>query len=152
LVWHRYDRLSVIAGLILRPWNQRLSLSFAIHHDNIRTAEFQQFLVDVHRQFRRPVILICDRLGAHRAAVKNLQRAGADWLTVEWLPAYAPELNPVEAIWNQTKCHDLSNRVPDDTHELFDWVAESLNDQHFNSNLLQSFFRRAGLPLLINSS
>lgn len=138
--------------MILRPWNQRLSLSFAIHRDNVRTAAFEQFLLDVRRQFRRPVILVCDRLGVHRAAVKRLKKSGADWLSVEWLPPYAPELNPVEGIWRHTKCHDLSNRVPDDTHELFDWVAESLNDQHFKSNLLQSFFRHAQLDLDINSS
>lgn len=149
-MWHRYDRLSVIAGLLLRPRSGRISLSFAIHHDNIRTDAFQQFLLDVRRQTRRPIILICDRLGVHRSAVTRLKNSGADWLSVEWLPAYAPDLNPVEGIWNQTKCHDLANQVPNHTHELCDWVAESLNDQHFQSDLLQSFFRRAGLSFDFN--
>lgn len=59
----------------------------------------------------------------------------------------APDLNPVEAIWNHTKYTDLPNRVPDDQQELFDWVAESLNDQHFRPSLLTSFLRRAKLVL-----
>jgi hypothetical protein len=28
---------------------------------------------------------------------------GAGWLTVEWLAAYAPELNPRRSVWGQTK-------------------------------------------------
>jgi transposase len=44
------------------------------------------------------VVLIWDGLSAHRStrmrAWLDRQR---DWLTVERLPAYAPELNPVEA-------------------------------------------------------
>jgi transposase len=36
----------------------------------------------------------------------------------EWLPAYAPELNPVEARWSNTKYSDLANFVPDDTPHL----------------------------------
>ena len=30
--------------------------------------------------------------------------ARAHWLTVEWLPKYAPELNDIEVVW-----HDLKN-------------------------------------------
>jgi hypothetical protein len=71
---------------------------------------------------------------------------GADWLRVEWLPAYAPDLN-VEAIWNHAKYADLPNHVPDDVWELHDLVAESRNDQHFRPHLLRSFFRRAKLTL-----
>ena len=36
------------------------------------------------------------------------------WLHVEWLPAYAPDLNPVEAMWSCTKYGDLANYTPDD--------------------------------------
>jgi len=92
-------------------------------------------------------VLVCDRLNVHRSAVRRLHDEGADWLRVEWLPPYAPDLNPVEAIWNHTKYADLPNHVPDDAFELHDLVAESLNDQHFRPVLLQSFFRRAKLPL-----
>ena len=145
--WDRHDRLSVIAALLLRPRSQRLSLWFTLHDHNIRAPDFLTFLRELRRQTRRPIILVCDRLNVHRSAVKQLQQQGTQWLTVEWLPAYAPDLNPVEAIWNQTKYADLPNRIPDDKEELFDLVAESLNDQHFRPSLLESFVRRADLEL-----
>ena len=33
-------------------------------------------------------------------------------LDVEWLPAYAPDLNPVEQVWNRCKYTDLANHIP----------------------------------------
>jgi transposase len=60
-------------------------------------------------------------------------------MSVEWLPPYAPGLNPVEAVWNHAKYSDLANRVPDDAFQLCDLVGESLNDQHFRPPLLRSF-------------
>ena len=41
-----------------------------------------------------------------------------DWIQFEWLPAYAPELNPVEQCWNRTKYSDLPNFIPDDIDHL----------------------------------
>jgi hypothetical protein len=40
---------------------------------------------------------------------------------VEWLPAYAPDLNPVEAMWRCTKYGDLANYTP---HNLWDLGEE----------------------------
>ena len=149
--WDRHDRLSVIAALAYRPKSGRISLSFKIHDHNIKAPHFMEFVRQLRRDLRRPILLVCDRLNVHRSAVRQLQEQGAKWLTVAWLPAYAPDLNPVEAIWNHTKYADLPNCVPKDTTELCDQVAESLNDQHFRPALLQSFFRRAGLPLRVSS-
>jgi transposase len=36
----------------------------------------------------------------------NTQRS---WLVVERLPAYAPELNPVEGLWSNLKSVELAN-------------------------------------------
>jgi len=102
----------------------------------VKTPDFLAFLLELRRLPRRPNLLVCDRLNAHRSAVRQLHEAGADWLSVEWLPPYAPDLNPVEAVWNQAKYSDLANRVPDDVFELCDLVDESLNEQHFRPPLL----------------
>ena len=143
--WDRHDRLSVIAALLYRPHNDRLSLLFRLQERNVRTPDFMEFLRQLRRHTRRPILLVCDRLSVHRSAVRRLQEQGADWLSVEWLPAYAPDLNPVEAVWQHAKYADLPNRVPADIDELYDLVLESLDDQHFQPKLLESFLRRAGL-------
>ena len=33
------------------------------------------------------------------------------WITVEWLPRYAPELNDIERIWRDLKRHHLTHRT-----------------------------------------
>ena len=60
------------------------------------------FLYLLRRHLRRKFILVMDRYSSHRKAVRLLQKAGVDWFEVEWLPSYAPELNPVEMLWNHT--------------------------------------------------
>src|SRR3954447_24452570 len=114
--WDRRDRLSVIAGLTLSARRRRVGLYFAVHRQNIRTAEVEAFVRRVARQLRRPLVVIMDRLAAHRSAARRLERDAR--FTVEWLPAYAPELNPVEPTWSHTKYGDLANYVPDDVLDL----------------------------------
>lgn len=68
-------------------------------------------------------------------------------LWVEWLPAYAPDLSPVEALWSHAKYTNLADFVRDDADHLHDAVIEAVGDPHFNQSLLQSFFHAAKLNL-----
>lgn len=147
IVSQRYDRLSVIGALALAPARQRIGLYFHVQHRNVVTADLVSFLRRLHRSLRRPIILVLDQWPVHRAAVKRLLASGCTWLQVEWLPSYAPELNPVEPMWSHTKYSDLANRVPDDRQDLEDGVVESLCDQYYEHQLKRSFFHAAGLPL-----
>ncbi len=144
--WQRHDRLSVIASLHISP-RRRLGHHFTIHSHNVRTPDVVAYLEDLHRQLRRPLIVVMDRLPAHRSAVRQLRERGASWLHVEWLPGYAPELNPVEALWSYSKYSALANFVPDSPDELFDAVLDVVGDVHFDPPLLASFFQSAHLRL-----
>ena len=54
--------------------------------------------------------LVWDRLPAHRShAMGAWLRRQRSWLVVEPLPAYAPDLNPVEALWAILKGVELAN-------------------------------------------
>jgi transposase len=46
------------------------------------------------------------------------------WLQVEWLPPYAPELNPVEYLWSHLNATYLANFAPDDLVQLEVQVRE----------------------------
>ncbi len=145
--WDRHDRLSAIAALSVSPVQRRLGFSFFVHDHNIRAPDIVTFVDQLHRQLGRPLILVWDRFGVHRKAARLFAERGARWLQVEWLPPYAPELNPVEAAWNHTKYSDLANFVPRHIDHLFDEVADSLDDLAFNTRLKRSCFRYAELPL-----
>jgi DDE superfamily endonuclease len=54
--------------------------------------------------------LLWDGLPVHRSrAMLAWLRAQRSWLVVERLPAYAPELNPVEGLWSSLKSVELAN-------------------------------------------
>jgi transposase len=145
--WHRHDRLSVIGAVTLAPTCQRCGVYFHVQDRNVRAPDIVSFLKQVHRQLRRPLIVVWDRWTVHRSAVTKLHTANVKWLTVEWLPGYAPDLNPVEAMWSHTKYCDLANFVPDDFQHLEDGVVESLCEQYYESDLKKSFFKTAGLDI-----
>lgn len=147
IVSQRRDRLSVIGSLSISPQRRLVQPAFRIHDHNIRTPDVVDYLRSLHRQHRRPLIVVLDRLNVHRAAVKRLRATGADWLQAEWLPPYAPDLNPVEGWWSHAKYSELANFVPDDVTHLYDAVIEAVGDTHFNRPLLQSFFQTAQLKL-----
>lgn len=145
--WDRHDRLSVIVGITIAPYQRRLGLYFQMYDHNIRFEEVITFLYVVHRHLRRKLIVVMDRYSSHRKAVRLLQEGGVDWLEVEWLPAYAPELNPTEMVWNHAKYADLANFIPDDLEALLQAVDASITDIRKDSDLIRSFFKYAELEL-----
>jgi transposase len=63
------------------------------------------------------------------------------------VPAYCPELNPVEAMWSHAKYSDLANFVAADVEHLDAAVHESLGGQTRGHRLQLSFFKTAQLRL-----
>ena len=145
--WDRHDRLSVISALTVSPDRRRLRLFFAVHQENIRTPQVLEFLSELRRHLRCRAILIWDRWNVHRSAARQMACAHPDWFDFEWLPAYAPDLNPVEHVWNQTKFGDLANFIPENLLHLNVAVHWSLIDKERNQRILYSCFRGAQLSL-----
>jgi transposase len=64
---------------------------------------------------------------------------------VEEFPAYAPELNPAEYIWNQTD-RALSNTAPQDLEELQALLSNSVAKIGNSQKLLWSCIYASDLP------
>ena len=77
----------------------------------------QEAGTDVH------VVLILDQAGWHIAKALQVPEN----ITLLHLPAYSPELNPIERLWAYIKSHYLSNRVYKDYEELFDVAKNAWN-------------------------
>jgi transposase len=136
-----------LAGLTVSPHQHRIGFYFRLFEHNIRGPHVADFLRALHRHQRRPILLACDRYSVHRSAIRQLREEEANWLHVELLPPYSPDLNPVEALWSHTKYADLANFVPQDIDDLHDAVSDSFDDTYFNHQLRRSFFGWAGLNL-----
>jgi transposase len=141
--WDRHDRFSVLGALSLAPWALRIGLYFRLLDHNVTATDVVEFVKQLHRQLGRRLILVWDRWSVHRSAARQLARY--DWLKVEYLPAYAPELNPVEQVWNHTKYSELANFVPADAGDLRRSIVSSLSDQRADQRLKYSCFQHAKL-------
>ena len=143
--WDRHDRLSVISAITVSPKRKCLGFYFMVYRENIRKEQVQDFLTKLHRSLGRDLLVVLDRLNAHRSAAKKLLQRSPGKYEFEWLPAYAPELNPVEFVWSHTKYGDLANFIPDDIDHLEDRLDDSLCGT--TQDLLLSAFQHAGLSL-----
>lgn len=86
---------------------------FQIFDKAVGKEETVQFLTHLRRHLAGPLLIIWDRLPAHRSrrAVDFVRQHG-DQILVEHLPAYAPELNPVEYLWGHWKHHVTPECLP----------------------------------------
>lgn len=63
----------------------------------------------------------------------------------ERLPAYAPELNPVEYIWGYCKHHELPNLCPKDFAQLGQAARRALGRMRRRPTLVESFWKQSEL-------
>ena len=67
------------------------------------------------------------------------------WLTVERLPGYAPDLNPVEVLWGNIKGQELANRCPDDLGDVAAALRAGMARVRRRPTLARAFLTHAGL-------
>jgi transposase len=68
-------------------------------------------------------------------------------IAVAALPPYAPELNPVEAIWAYLKKHEIANLCPTTITEVSDFARRRLKSMQRRTRLIQAFWQQAELAL-----
>lgn len=145
--WDRRDRLSAISALTVASRRRRFGLYWALYHHNIRSAEVLQFLQALRRHLPHGFTLIWDRHRPHRATCVATWLGQHRRIVVEWLPAYAPDLNPVEPVWSHTKYADLANFAPDNLVALQGAVLDSLTATRRQPSLLAACVHAADLEL-----
>jgi transposase len=143
----RREKVSIIAALSLSPRQHRPGLYFQTHPkdfvNNIKAAAFVRQLL---RHLRGKVILIWDRGNMHRGDPIRALLRDYPRLTIEELPPYAPELNPVEQVWNHIKYGVLCNFAPQNAAHADEVATEHLTAARGDRERLRSFFNASELP------
>jgi transposase len=100
------DHLSAISALTTRG-----RVFMQVQKEAFRGPRVVRFLNHLLRHLPGKLLVIWDGAPIHRSKVVKhfLAAGGADRLWLEQLPAYAPELNPVEGIWRYLKRVRLRN-------------------------------------------
>jgi transposase len=144
---NHWTKTSVAAALGFR-WDGKKTRVFArTKPDSFNTESLIAFLKDLKRFVHgEPVILVWDNLPAHRSKVmKQFLFEQRDWLEIDWLPGYAPDLNPTEGIWNNIKQRELANFCADQIEEATDAFRRGLRRVTHTLQLPFSFLQHAGL-------
>ena len=135
-----WEKLSVSAGLTLR------NFYFRLYPGAIGEQEVIDFLQALVRHTDRPLLIIWDRLPAHRSRlVREFIELSEGHLETEYLPPYAPELNPVEYIWAYWKQHELPNVCPKDYGELSERARKALRRMRRKPRLITAFWKQSSL-------
>jgi len=84
---------------------------------------------------------------AHRPGLPFLSAGAAKWLRLERLPAYAPDLNPDEGIWNYLKRVELANPCSLNLNELSLKLQEAMRRLRRKPRVIQACMAGAGLAI-----
>jgi transposase len=144
-----WKRLSIAAALAFRWDGRRTRLYFQTRPATYTDTALISFVRHVTRHFRgRRVTLIWDGLGAHKSRrMTTYLAAQRHWLHVERLPAYAPDLNPVELLWGNLKARELANQCPADVLSLRRPIRSGCARVRHRPDLAFAFLQHAGLSL-----
>jgi transposase len=135
-----WNQLSAIAGITL--WN----FYFRLFPGSIGSREVVTFLSHLLCHIRRKLLVIWDSPSIHRGRLIWEFVASKDPLMkIEFLPGYAPELNPVEYIWGHLKKHELPNLCPRDFAELGYHARSALRRMRRRPTLVTAFWKQSGL-------
>lgn len=138
--------MSVIAALTLSPRRRRVGLLFHTLPDaSVTGATVAAFLRRLLRRVRGRLIVVWDRWSGHGRPAVRAVLAAHPRLTVERLPPYAPDLNPVEHLWSLVKWGELCNFAPADAAELDAAARPVLARLARAQTLLRSCWRGAKL-------
>lgn len=114
-----WKRLHVIGSLICDPDGGSADILLRTQDLSVKEEAIIAYLEALHQHAPGRIVLIWDGLRAHRGAkVAEYLSNNKDWLTVSWLPPYAPDLNPVEAFWSAAKGEPTANQTPDTLAEI----------------------------------
>jgi hypothetical protein len=145
------DKVSVTAVLTVSPRRRRVGLYAALLvNANVNAERLVEFLRALARHLRGPLVLVWDRLNVHRARLVRDFLRRHPRVHTEFLPPYAPELNPVEGVWGYLKRNPLANHAADNAGDLARTALGHTRHVARRPALLRSFIRASGLPLRLS--
>jgi hypothetical protein len=145
-----------VAGLACYRPGHRSRLIYRLHCYRGRKGETKAFtwieyrdlLIAAHRQLPGGIIvLIWDNLNVHLKAELRAFTSAQAWLQVFRLPAYAPDLNPVEGLWSVLKRGALANLAAASFGHLVQVIRHGLKKIQYQPALIEGCLAGTGLAL-----
>lgn len=123
-------------------------LYFRIHEENIDGGRIIEFLEHLLKEVSGRIMLLWDNGTIHRRQdVKQFLWEHRKRLETRRFPAYAPELNPDEMVWNALKYQRLANWCPRTKEEIRKGVERELGWLQAHPDFVASCIQHASIPL-----
>lgn len=148
-------RVSVAGMVCYRP-GERSRLIYRLHHYRRRKGERAAFTLNEYKSMLQAahqqlpggkIVLVWDNLNIHHStAIRAFIDAHADWLTVFYLPPYAPDLNPAESVWSLLK-RSMANFLATDLDHLTHMIKHRLKTIQHHPEVINGCLTTTGLTL-----
>jgi transposase len=142
---YRHDKVSAISGIAVSSVRFHCTLYCQLYEDNIQGEEVAFFLRHLLRQIPGHLIVLLDNGKIHRGDPVQELLPRTSRLHLVPFPAYAPELNPDEGVWNQLKS-TLANGRPDSQAELMDVLSDEICRLAASQPLLRACIQQSDIP------
>ncbi|MER7514294.1 transposase [Streptomyces lavendulae] len=129
-------KADAVASYRSRPGERSRSKSFRCPKSGVKA-----------HQLGGPIVLVWDNLNVHKVAGLREWAAARDWLTIYYLPPYAPGLNPVEGIWSLLRRGRLSNVAFSTPEHLAQRIRRGLRHIQYRSHLIDGCLAETGLTI-----
>jgi transposase len=140
-----YDHLSAMSGIT--PSGRLYTL---VRDDGraLNSGDSVRFLRHLRQQLKCKLLVVWDGSPIHRKEVKSyMANGGAKYIHLEQLPAYAPDLNPDEGVWQYLKGVELANIPCQNLFQLRRELSLAFMRLRSRPHVIRSFFAEAGLSI-----
>ncbi|MEH0628481.1 transposase [Streptomyces stelliscabiei] len=149
----RSGRLSVAGLIAMRPGSRTRLCHRLIAHPagkgkrrSMSERDFVALLDGTQQLIKAPMLVVWDRLNTHVSRTMRELIDAQEWLTMFLLPAYSPNLNPVEGVWAHLK-RSLANLAVVALDRLEALVRNRLKRLQYRPETLDGFIAGTGLAL-----
>ncbi len=109
--------------------------------------DYRDLLIAAHRQLGAPIVLVWDNLNVHKDRRLREFIDTHDWITCYFLPAYTPDLNPVEGIWSLLRRSSQTNTAFTDPDHLVSTLRHGLRQIQYRSKRIDGCLAETGLTM-----
>ncbi|MDI7184470.1 transposase [Leptospira santarosai] len=134
-----WKKLSVIRAISQKDFH------FQIVTGSVKSQDLIHFLNMLLKENRKKILIVWGNLSVHKSRVKEFLKENEKRLRVEFLPPYAPELNPQEYIWGCWKRKDMANFCPDNLSSLIQRTKSTLGKLQSNTSSFEVYWKQAGI-------
>jgi len=137
------ERLAIIGGITPKG-----RIYFRVHEETIKSPQIIEYLSELLRHIRRHIVLVWDNGSTHTSHLTQaFLESVKERLTVFYLPAYFPKLNPTEYLWTYIKWAKMKDYCPMRIPELKGKLNGCVRSLRSNPRKVRSFFDVSPMPM-----